>query len=151
MDVALEEDQVLGELLETPLMLWIAMLAYQDAGVEPSSGDTLDQRRKRLFANFADAMFRRRAVDARYTSSQTLLWLSWLASAMTHSNQTVFYLEDLKGAWLRTRTQKVLSSVGVVVAVGLTIGLINGLIGGASRPSSSRPSADGCAPTSRWQ
>jgi hypothetical protein len=125
----LEEEPSFWGLLETPLMLSVVILAYQNAPVEFSREGTLDQRRRRLFDNFVDAMCRRRPAEARYTRKQTLHWLSWLASTMTRSNQSLFYLEDLHGDWLPTRTQEWLSRAGIVVASGLICGLF-GLIGG---------------------
>ena len=88
---ALKEDPLFSELLETPLMLWVAMLAYRDAPVELSIEDTFEQRRRRLFANFIDAMFKRRSAETRYTQHQTLSSLCWLARALTGNAQTVFY------------------------------------------------------------
>lgn len=126
---ALCQDSSLGKLLETPLMLWVATLAYRDAPAEFAQQDTIDQRHGQLFANFVDAMFKRRSVETRYTRTQTIFWLSWLASTLTRNNQAVFHLEDLQVGWLPTRTRKErwLLTLGVAVANGLAAGLIFGL------------------------
>jgi DNA polymerase III delta prime subunit len=84
---ALKSDPSFRELLETPLMLWVAMLAYRDAPVELSIEDTFEQRRRRLFASFIDAMFKRRSAESRYTQKETLSWLCWLARALTGTNR----------------------------------------------------------------
>ncbi|HTU45982.1 MAG TPA: NACHT domain-containing protein [Bryobacteraceae bacterium] len=97
---ALEYDPALWELLETPLMLWIAMLAYRDAPAVFSAEETFEQRRTQLLAHFVDAMFERRAADARYSRRQTMHWLSSLARAMVRLKQSVFYLESLNADWL---------------------------------------------------
>ena len=125
---ALEKDLSFWDLLETPLMLWVAMLAYRDAPIEFSGEDTFEQRRRRLFAKFVDAMLKRRSGEARYTPKQTLSWLSWLASALIQKHQTVFHLEDLNEEWLPTRPERWLSRAGTVVASGLSGGLIFGPI-----------------------
>ncbi len=129
---SLEQDPSLWELLETPLMLWVATLAYRDAPAEVLREDTIDQRRRRLFANFVDAMFRRRSAERRYPQNQTISWLSRLASMLALKNQTVFHMENLDAGWLsmRPRTHKWLMTGGVAVATGLLSGLIVGLISG---------------------
>src|SRR5439155_4948633 len=57
---AVEEDASLWELLETPLMLWVAMLAYREVPLASLQGTTVEQRQRHLFAQFVEAMFRRR-------------------------------------------------------------------------------------------
>jgi len=123
-----DRDRFLGEFLETPLMLCVAMLAYRNAPVEVLAGDTFDQRRDQLFAKFVDAMFERRSSQTGYTAKQTLHWLTCLASTLTRHNLTIFYLEDLTVDWLPTRTQRLLTRFGIVVASGPIFGLIGWLI-----------------------
>jgi DNA polymerase III delta prime subunit len=129
---ALNEDPSLWELLETPLMLWVAMLAYRHAPMRYSHEDSLDQRRRNLLASFIEAMFKRRSADLHYTQSQTVRWLTALASALTHNRETVFQLENLSSEWLPTHTQRLLSKAGTVFACGLAggplLGLSHGLI-----------------------
>jgi hypothetical protein len=135
---ALKEDSFFSELLETPLMLWVAMLAYRDAPVELSIEDTFEQRRRGLFANFIIAMFKRRSAETRYTRRQTLSWLCWLARELIRNEQTVFYLENLSEEWLPTRRERWLSKAGIILAcvvmgelfIGPTKGLFYGVLGG---------------------
>jgi len=126
---ALEKDPPFWELLVTPLMLWVAMLAHRDAPVTFAVASTFEQRRRRLFASFVDAMFKRRSAEVRYTPSQTVRWLSWLASALRRKEQTVFYLENLSEEWLPTRSQRWFSRVGFVVSAGVIGGMVAGVIG----------------------
>jgi DNA polymerase III delta prime subunit len=126
---ALKQDLSFLELLETPLMLWVAMLAYQNAPVGFSSEDSFEQQSRLLFANFVDAMFNRRSAETRYTQQESISSLCWLASALKRNGQTIFYLDSLSEAWLPTKTQKWLSWVGTVVACGIFCGLIGALIG----------------------
>jgi hypothetical protein len=100
--------------------------------VELSIEDTFEQRRRRLFANFIDAMFKRRSIETRYTQQQTLSCLGSLARALTRTKQTVFYLESLGKESLPTLRERWLSRTGIVltcIAVGALIGgLIFGVI-----------------------
>jgi hypothetical protein len=79
---ATRKDTSLAGLLETPLMLWVAMLAYREAPLETVKEESREMTRKRLFTSFVDAMFKRRSIEVRYTQADTLSWLSWLASAL---------------------------------------------------------------------
>jgi hypothetical protein len=124
----LEGDSSFWELLQTPLMLWVAVLAYRDIRVQFSTTDTVEQRRKRLFASFVDAMFERRSAGAHYTREQTVRWLCWLGAALKHNEQTVLFLEYLNENFLATRLQKLLSKAGAIVSSSLT-GWLVGLAG----------------------
>ena len=124
---ALAKDASFCQLLETPLMLWVAMLAYRDVPLEFCTDASFEERRRRLFEIFVDAMFKRRSVENHYTPKQTLAWLSWLASVLTHHEQTVFYLESLGVKWLRTGTQRWISRAGIIIASGLSGAIVGGL------------------------
>jgi len=121
--VALREDPSFWELLETPLMLWVAMLAYRDAPVELSPEDSLEKRRRQLFANYVDAMFKRRAARGRYTAKQTAFWLGRLASALKRQGQTVFYVENVSEQWLPTRLQRGLARTAISIGIGVVCGV----------------------------
>jgi hypothetical protein len=125
--LALERDPSMWELLETPLMLWVAILAYRDAPLEFPLAATAEQRRKRLFARFVDAMFERRFVKHPYSRGQSVAWLSWLAATLKRNAQTVFYLENLHERWLATASQRWLARALTVSGSMLVVGLIYGL------------------------
>ena len=129
---ALDEDASLWALLETPLMLWVAMLGYQHGPAERSQDCSIEERRGRLIAGFVDAMFARRSADIPYTREQTVRWLSSLATGLTRNRETVFQLENLGPHWPSTRAQRWLCRAGTVVASGViggpVLGLIHGLI-----------------------
>jgi hypothetical protein len=126
----LKGDPALWDVLETPLMLWVAILAYQGAPLEFSAEATLEQRRRHLFRKFIEAMLERRPVGAAYTREESLSWLSWLGAELARKLQTVFYLEDLRGEWLSTGSQRWLVRAGTVLASGLSGGLIGILVAG---------------------
>lgn len=125
--LALQKDPTLWDLLETPLLLWVAMLAYRNASVNLSREGTIEDRRQELFASFVEAMFKRRSANVRYQPEQTTHWLSWLASLLSRNNQTVFYLEGLRIEWLTTRRQRWLARALTIVASGVAGGPVLGL------------------------
>ncbi len=124
---AVEDDPTVWELLETPLMLWVAMLAYREVPHVYGPGASLEQRRRQLFASFVEAMFRRKVGKKLFNSDRTTRWLSSLACTLTRNNQTIFYLESLDFHWLPTRAQQWLARVGLFVFSVLIFGLINGV------------------------
>jgi DNA polymerase III delta prime subunit len=126
---AVESDPLLWELLDTPLMLSIAMLAYQDSGNLPAwETGSIEQRRNSLLARYVNAMFRRPRANRKCTPEQSLHWLRWLASSMVRLNQSVFHLEELSEEWLPTRAQRVSALWGKRLFVGLVFGLVFGLV-----------------------
>jgi hypothetical protein len=116
-----DDDPSFWELLETPLMLWVAVLAYRHLSHGSTPGARLERRQ--LFAQFVDAMFRRRGSDRRYGRDQTTRWLSSLARTLARNNQTVFYVENLDFASLPTRRQQRLARAGVG-----TVGVLSGVL-----------------------
>jgi len=127
--VALQNDQVLWELLETPLMLNIVALAFKGKSAESVRGiDELNGRRRQLFEAYENAMFERpgrsSAKSCCYTPQQMKHWLSWLASSMKQHDQSIFYMELLQPSWLPSlRLQKVttMSMLFIWPAFGLLI------------------------------
>jgi hypothetical protein len=135
---ALREDQSLWDLLDTPLMLNIVVVAYAgQADAQPPMGGTFDERRDHLFGAYVDQMFRRRSVEHRYTPAQTVHWLGWLAHQMADHSQTIFYLERLQLDWFPQKQRRmILICYGLIVRLvsglvfGLGFGLVFGMIGG---------------------
>ena len=139
---ALQGDTTLREVLDTPFMLNIAMLAYQgaSAGAVRLSG-TLEERRAMLFAKYIDAAFKHRTNEGPYDRDQTIHCLGWLANALVRQGQTIFHLESLQPNWLGLRSSRVVGLVGGLVG-GLLFGLtalpealVTGEIGTRSRPN----------------
>lgn len=65
---ALQDDETLWELLDTPLMLSIADSAYRGrSAAEVHISGTLEERKTQLFAAYTDAMFKRRHKVTLYT------------------------------------------------------------------------------------
>jgi DNA polymerase III delta prime subunit len=110
---ALEEDESLWEILDTPLMLNVASLAYAEQTANKQGIGTLQERRRQLFANYVDAVFQRAgrtkpvAQSAVYTRAKTLSSLRWLATAMKLNGQSVLYLGWMQPTWLRSNIERI--------------------------------------------
>ena len=128
LSTVLQADESLWELLNTPLTLSIAALAYRGRSPdEICSSGTRDEHRTHLFAAYTDAMFHRRAKTVPYTQEQTEHWLTWLARTMQAHNQSVLYLEWMQPDWVPRQNQQRLITCIVSVMSGLVFGLVFGL------------------------
>ena len=124
-------DGTLYELLETPLMLNAAALAYQGAAADAVAiAGTTAERRAQLYARYVAARFERQGVERPYTREQSERWLAWLARQMVAHGVTVFDLEGLQPGWLPTSAQQRLYRILVGLVVGLVAGLGSALIFG---------------------
>lgn len=134
---ALENDEGLQTLAQTPLTLGIMSLAYQDMTVERLT-DAADQpfeaRRSHLFETYLGRMFKRRRQGEKPCSDEeTEAWLSWLAQGMQQHSQSVFLIEQLQPSWLSNRgavwvyvmTSRLIS----LLVMGLMFALIMGVSG----------------------
>ncbi|WP_338248793.1 NACHT domain-containing protein [Dictyobacter halimunensis] len=153
--IALQQDFYLQELATTPLMLSVLALAYHGMPLdEILQNDTLENKRRQIFATYVQRMLTRRGTSTSHPPAQTIHWLSYLARQMKRQNQSVFYIEHIQPDWLEEpRTQRIYerlaiqligSCVGVLISLvvsllflgSLTItiraiyGLMGGLLGG---------------------
>ena len=123
---ALREDPRLWELLDTPLMLNIVMIIYEDKTVVPSlMGSSLDAKRDFLFDSYFSRMLSRNAVGNRYSLERTRHWLSWLASEMDEHAQKILHLERMQFEWLPANQRQQVQS-----CARATTGLVTGLVAG---------------------
>lgn len=113
---ALEGDESLWEILQSPLMLSVVARTYQQqpAALLPTTG-TLEERRQRLFDAYVDAMLTRQRTQPAstkwkpgdpYQRIQVLCWLNWIAQAMLSHNQSQVRLDRLQPTWLLKRTKQ---------------------------------------------
>ncbi|MGH8932651.1 MAG: NACHT domain-containing protein [Egibacteraceae bacterium] len=73
---ALEADPTLWELLQSPLVLSIVALTYQDRSADAlRTAGTAEQRLTALFDAYTQRMLERRPITARYTPDRMLHWL----------------------------------------------------------------------------
>jgi hypothetical protein len=128
---AIDTDSVLQELAQTPLMLSIMSLAFQEVGREAlaaQKGDLPEQRRKKIFRLYVDQMFQRKAKSSLgFPNDKIIGWLSWLAGKMKEHSQSVFLVEELQPSWLGTKAKQVAYGSIVALSLGLVFGLIFGL------------------------
>jgi hypothetical protein len=126
---ALERDNNLWELLDSPLMLNIAVLAYQ--GHLPTAikeANVVEDRRTQLFDAYIEAMLNRRAKNPLYRGRKTIRWLSWLAGSLSSRELTILYVEWMQPDWLPSRRYRRLPTIGVAVSVGVMAALLSTLI-----------------------
>ncbi|MDD5320453.1 MAG: TIR domain-containing protein [Methylococcales bacterium] len=131
---AIQEDTVLQELTQSPLMLNIMSMAYQSATVEnfTEGVHSLETHRTQIFDAYVDKMFLRKAsLGTVFPKEKVVFWLGWLARKMTEHSQSVFFIENLQPSWLDRWRQKfayrAISSLIFGLIVGLIFVLINGL------------------------
>src|SRR5579859_1329841 len=130
---ALRTNPALKQLLTTPLMLSVMILAYREKTVKdlPTLGSAEEQQRW-VFTCYVERMLEQLATWRVFTPQQTCQWLIWLAQHMSQRHSTEFYLEQLQPTWLGAKRLQILYTLLFVLVVGLIAGLIatlsNGLI-----------------------
>jgi multisubunit Na+/H+ antiporter MnhB subunit len=123
---ALEADQTVWQLLQSPLVLNVMALTDQDQPAEALlAPGTFEQRLTRLFQAYTARMFVHR--PGRYSSA---CMLAWLARTMRGRSHSEFYLDRLTPDWLPTTTAQRLAILSPVIAFGLIAGLVLGLVMG---------------------
>lgn len=95
---ALIHDPSLWDLLDTPLTLSIAVLAFRE-GVPPTApdGGDLRERRDQLFTTYVRVMLASHR-SPRWTSTSTVRWLAFVGHVLTKYKQTQFST-DLIDNW----------------------------------------------------
>lgn len=100
----IESDETLRELAQSPLMLSIMRLAYEEApeyALELRAATMSKDRHTRLFNRYVKTMLERKGTSSRrYAAEVVTSSLSWLATQLKKHSQTTFYLEKLQPSWL---------------------------------------------------
>jgi hypothetical protein len=104
-------------------MLFVAMLANREMPWE-SLEENLDLKRRGLFSSFLHAMFKRRAVEHRFSDDSTVNSLSWLATMLQEQHGNIFFLESLNPGWLPTRKQRWLAKAATVLACAMLCAVV---------------------------
>ncbi|ACK69948.1 putative signal transduction protein with Nacht domain protein [Gloeothece citriformis PCC 7424] len=100
-------DPDLQELVTSPLMLQLVILAYQGSDISELFHSALRKERLRqLLETYVERMLERRGANSRYTKAQVKYWLSWLAKNMNQSSQIIFFIEQMQGNLLTHDSQK---------------------------------------------
>lgn len=128
---ALIADDTLWDLLDTPLMLAVATIAYGGKEFEEVGKTlTLENRKRQLFAAYVDEMFQRpgRAKSdykgVSYAKEQTIAWITWLSNMMKRHNQSMFYLGWMQPVWFIKQSERTIFRAGVGMLCALVISLI---------------------------
>ena len=130
----LDQDKALQELTQSPLLLNILTLAYQDSSAtDLAQLKSATDHRQHILAAYVRQMFRRREYSLPDSPTYIKRWLFWLAQAMSQRDQTIFLLEQLQPDWLPVRTQRWVYTLLTRLSVGL-LGAIIFLIGFAIFP-----------------
>ncbi len=107
---AMGRDRILKVMAESPLMLRLMELTYQDLSPQEVHGSrsTIAERRRQLIGAYVVRMLDRgsKEIRQRFPPAQTREWLSWLARKMIHQNLSVFQLEELQPSWLDSTRQR---------------------------------------------
>jgi len=119
----LDTDTLLRELVQTPLILSVLVLAYGGQSTPVSTADTLEVRGTQLFDAYVRRMLTRRPLEGQ-THRQIVRWLQWLALKMQTENMTDFVVDYLQPTWLKHPT---VYRWAIVLLSALTWGLSLGL------------------------
>ncbi|GIE30028.1 hypothetical protein Ait01nite_030730 [Actinoplanes italicus] len=136
-DEALQADPTLWELLNNPFILSLTISAYQGSKAgDIGLGDSLDERRHRLFETFIKRALRRKSnVNKEFSSEHAVRWLSYLARGLGQRFEQVFYVEFINASWLPSASSRrsaiVLSALPAGVFTGLGSGIVFGLMYGS--------------------
>ena len=122
---ALHDEARFRDVLTTPLMLNIVILAYSGVAAVQLAGQTPQELLRHLFAAYVERMLTRHneRLDARYRP-HVQHWLAWLAHQMRRENTTDFRVGDMQPTMLK---HQLLYRILVGLVGGLGFGLISGL------------------------
>lgn len=116
-----EADHEVMEIIDSPLMLSVVTLSFQNAPVEALRvGGTVEERRGRLWEAYIERMFSRKRKETKYNRQQTVRWLSSLSRQMQRQGQTAYYIEQMQPNLLERRTIQI-----VHMLIALVISLVS--------------------------
>ena len=123
----LQNDEALRNMAQSPLILNIMSLAYQNTSAGALNDpmlNTNEVRRKHLFDTYIARMFIRKASARQYEDEQTKQRLSWLAQNMQRHNQDMSLIEGLQPSWLSTHQLQWLYIIASRLIIGMMIAAI---------------------------
>jgi hypothetical protein len=94
----LQTDPLLHELVTTPLMLTVLLLAHGGQSLPEVHAQTIEQRRAALFDAYIRQMLEQRPLEPQYPAAPALRTLWWLAQGMRTLHRTEFLLDDVQPA-----------------------------------------------------
>lgn len=104
--IALQQDSNLLQLAQSPLLLSIMALAYEDMPVEEIPQlESVKIQHKYLFEIYVGQILKRRSSSNVYRPELAIHWLSWLSKRMQQFSQSVFLIEQIQPQWLDRNAQ----------------------------------------------
>jgi len=133
----LKNDPALQEIAQSPLMLSLMSIAYQDKTAEPlsgpsthiqpiSTGASTGEHLKNLLEMYVSQAFQRRKQQT-YSPAETKHWLKWLSQQMIQHNLSLFLVEEMQPGWLTKKATQWIYLLVTRIIAGLILGL--GLLG----------------------
>ncbi|KYC36908.1 hypothetical protein WA1_45455 [Scytonema hofmannii PCC 7110] len=130
----INRDSDLLDLVKTPLLLNVAVLAASEISIERWQQLTSTESRIQYLLNAYVLQMLTRDIHSRICkkkaphSQQTQLWLIWLAQQLKRTTQKEFLIEGLQPFWLKNRAQKTYKLIlrtTVVLSFALIIGVFD--------------------------
>jgi MFS family permease len=128
--LALQQDNILRKMAQSPLLLSIMAQTYHDQTPEQFTSTNLDERRRQLLTTYIQHQLPQRQKDEDEDPATTLRQLTYLAHQMIAHNQTIFLIERLQPTWLPTPQLQSRYNQTVELVLGLVFWLAFWLIGG---------------------
>lgn len=137
LQVLIEEDTVLQEIAQSPLMLKVINKTFQKTAenrlLNTTKLSSYSKRREILletiFASYIQLMLNQVHHHKSVSERQMHQWLSWLAFMMSKQNQSLFLIEKLQPSWLNGHYQRLVYMVSSRLVLGITVGLVLWLFG----------------------
>lgn len=125
--VEIIHDQTLATLLQTPLMLTIAVRAFAGTLDCALVGHSSANLRQLLYEAYAVQMLRRPATTPTQQASLTLRWIRWLAQHLAREESSLFLIERMQPTIL---TKKYAYQIVYKIVLSVAFGLVTGLFCG---------------------
>jgi len=102
------KDPALYDLLQTPLILIVTILAFAGRSAAPLERRAdPEARRRTIFAAYVERVFQPppqgKGVDPHYSKARVLRWIAWLARQMRTRDQSIYWIEFMRPNWLPQR------------------------------------------------
>ena len=93
-----DEPELYDELFQTPLMLNVAVLTYENQSAAALRRDvSLPERRRQLWNAYIERMFERKQEEQpRYSQAQAIAWLEWLGDYLSRKNLQKYLIEEMQ-------------------------------------------------------
>lgn len=127
---ALQNDPVLQELAQTPLMLSVMALAYQRVSAAELPQISLETQHQQVFDKYIERTLRQRRSDRHYSQERIIHWLSFLAQKMDRESQTIFLIEQVQPSWLSPGIQRWIYPIKVSLISGIVAEFVYGTVFG---------------------